>query len=170
MKLTLGAITTLKHALINTGEKEVDEKGRERWTARALKNNDEICQRRFFLKNSEEAIQQFSQDRDVLEVERKQKIKEKEEEYKKENPKKKTETEEEHKERIMNLVIQDKEFVEFAKENSKKMANLENVESEIVIEGKTKEVCKKYLDEYTEKVGWTSGNDEAVAELAEKLK
>jgi len=155
MKLTKQALSLLKVVLTTTGEKELNLEGQEVTSSRRL-NGEESAQRRHFLKVADPILEELGKSQtDFLESAK--------EAYKKENPQKKGVENPAYEQGMFFALNKDKKMLE-------DMSKLSKEEVEISPNDKVTAVVKKYFEEYGEKNGWTSGDDDLVEEVSGILK
>jgi len=173
-KLSKGAWALLKFVISFTGEKELGPQGQEVNSARKL-SNENSCQRGHFMKKInpilEEMQSKLEEEQEAVnkELEALRKLVEKK------NPKKKDEKKEVYDMRINRIIPSEDKFKEMNEKFNKKLEDLNNEQVELDLTDKTVSVLKRYFDEYgdidNEKgPGYSSGDDERVAEIMEVLK
>ena len=162
MQLSLNAIAVLKHVLTYDGKKEIakDDKGKDIEVNSARKLDPvEGAQRRFFFKNVEGAI-----------TEAKDKITAELELFKEARNAKKAKLEKAGKENVDELLKEDKDLNEKLDALNALNKELNAKVIEFQLEPQTKEVVKKYFDEYGKDIKFAQGDDDSVAEIQEALK
>jgi len=168
MKLNLSqsAYTLLKVCLSITGEKELNQKGEEVMSPRRL-NGEESAQRRHYFKAIDSKLEENNKKALEAGDKHNEKLKKLQEDYKKKNPQNKKESTEDYDKRINSLLNNDKTLMASFAAAMAVQQQVNKEKFEIDITDKTVEVIKKYYKEYSDQVGWGSGDDEVVEEIEE---
>jgi hypothetical protein len=168
LQLSHQALLLVKHTLTTTGEKEIDQKGNEVPSPLRL-SGEEQSQRRHFFKAINEKLDKNAEASATEVKPIQEKLDEMVKVAKKENPIKEGETD--YDVRINNLVLSaNKKALDLIKERNDILEKANKTKLEFEINDKTFEVVKKWFKEYSEKNGWTVGDDELVTEIEEVLK
>jgi len=170
MELTIKAIGLLSTGLQYDGTKEFNPKTKkEEFSSRRL-NGEESSQRRHFSKAVESALKEYQEKWKEIADKHNGLVKEKTEELKKENPREKEEEKEVYDKRIDIIVAQIKEISDSLREVQGSFNELDAVKHTFEITEETKKVCKKYFEEWGDKVGFEPKDDDVLEELEEALK
>jgi len=169
MELSFGAIKLIKHFLAYTGEKELDEQGKEKLSLRRL-NNEESSQRFRFSKNVK-GFEQESEDKlNEIIKNHNESVNSEKSNFKNEFPIQEGETEEQYNKRIDSILASNSTLIDSFISVQKQSQEIVEKKLDITIEPKNLELIKKYFIEYSQKVGFPSVDDEVVEELTEVLK
>lgn len=155
LKLSQNAYGILKHVLAYTGEKEMNQDGKEIMSPRRLSGEDG-AQRRFYFKAIDPLLKSAIDEKSKFATQAIEK-------YKKENKKEKGETEEKYNERVAKTLNSDGNLL--LKVNAPLMKPLE-----VELTDKTAETIKKYFKEYGDTNGWTAADDATIEEIENNLK
>lgn len=164
MKLSLSEIKMIQHVLRTTGEKTEDDKGNETYAPRTL-NGEESSQRRHFNKSVKSILEAVDEKIKVAIEPHNALIKEVREKVEKGHKGKKLE------EKDVDLLVSKDDAVQASfKKASEDVKAFGEEKQEVEVTDKTLSVIKKYYKEYSEKVGFTEGDDEVIESLEEVLK
>jgi len=170
MELTVKAIGLLSTGLQYDGTKEFNPKTKKEEFASRRLNGEESSQRRHFSKAVESALTEYQEKWKEIADKHNGLVKEKTEELKKENPKEEKEEGEVYKKRIDIMVAQVKEVSDSLREAQEGFNELDVIKNIFEITKETKNVCKKYFEEWGDKVGFEPKDDDVLEELEEALK
>lgn len=168
LNLSLKAHAMLKYVLSFTGEKEIDQKGQEVFSPRRL-SGEESAQRRHYLKKINAVLDETQEKINEETKDMTEKINKGLEKIKKDNPQHKGEEDSKYDMRIAGILNADVKLIDVNKARNDIIEKYNDEKHEIELTDKTKEVAKKYFDDYGEKIGWASGDDSIVEEIESAL-
>jgi len=170
MELTAKGIGMISQSLQFDGSKELDPQTKQEVFSSRRLNGEESSQRRHFSKAVEPILKEYQEKwKETAEIHNSL-IKEKTEELKKENPKEEKEELGAYNTRINIMTAQTKEVSDSLREVQKSLNELDANKHNVEITEETKNVCKKYFEEWGNKVGFEPKDDDTLEELEEALK
>ena len=133
-------------------------------------NGKESAQRRHFSKAVEPILTEYQEKWKEIADKHNAFVKEKTGELKKENAKEEKEEKGVYNKRIDAMVGQIDEVKESLKETQKLLSELDEIRHNVEITEETKKVCKKYFEEWGDKVGFEPKDDDMLEEVEQVLK